>query len=72
MPSNSWTTLTVDCSDAELLGALTGAAPLGGHRSDGDGWSQLRNPEGGIGLNIQAEDAYEPPVWPEQPDTRRR
>ena len=27
---------------------------------------QLRNPDGGIGLNLQAEQAYEPPVWPEQ------
>jgi hypothetical protein len=28
---------------------------------------QLRNPEGGIGMNIQAEEAYAPPVWPERP-----
>jgi predicted enzyme related to lactoylglutathione lyase len=28
---------------------------------------QLRNPHGGISLNIQAEAGYEAPVWPEQP-----
>ena len=33
---------------------------------DGDGWVQLRDPNGGVGLNIQAEDWYEPPVWPER------
>jgi hypothetical protein len=33
---------------------------------DGAGRLQLRNPEGGMGLNIQAEATYEPPVWPEQ------
>jgi hypothetical protein len=34
---------------------------------DGVGWLQLRNPQGGISLNIQAEDTYEAPVWPERP-----
>lgn len=67
-PSIRWTTLTVDCSDAEALGAfysrLLGWAVTA---RDGVGWLQLRNPEGGIGLNIQAEEAYEPPVWPERP-----
>ena len=67
-PSIRWTTLTIDCSDAEALGAfysrLLGWAVTA---RDGVGWLQLRNPEGGVGLNIQAEEAYEPPVWPERP-----
>ena len=33
---------------------------------DGARWLQLRDPDGGVGLNIQAEDAYEAPVWPGQ------
>ena len=68
IPSISWTTLTVDCADAEVLGAFYSRL-LGWEVAarDGVGWLQLRNPEGGIGLNIQAEEAYEPPVWPEQP-----
>ena len=67
-PSISWTTLTVDCSDAELLGVFYSRL-LGWEITarDGAGWLQLRNPQGGIGLNIQAEDMYEAPVWPEQP-----
>jgi predicted enzyme related to lactoylglutathione lyase len=67
-PSISWTTLTIDCSDADVLGAFY--SQLFGWEitdSDGAGWVQLRNPEGGISLNIQAEDTYEPPVWPERP-----
>lgn len=67
-PSISWTTVTVDCPDAEALGTFY-AQLLGWEiiARDGAGWVQLRNPEGGIGLNIQAEDAYEAPVWPEEP-----
>ena len=66
--SISWTTLTLDCSDAEALGAFY--SRLFGWEitaRDGAGWVQLRNPGGGIGLNVQAEDSYEPPIWPEQP-----
>jgi predicted enzyme related to lactoylglutathione lyase len=65
--SISWTTVTIDCSDAEVLGAFYSRL-LGWDISarDGAGWLQLRNPQGGIGLNIQAEDTYEAPVWPEQ------
>lgn len=67
-PSISWTTVTVDCSDAEVLGGFYSRV-LGWQvvARDGAGWLQLRNPEGGISLNIQAEDTYEAPVWPEQP-----
>ena len=68
LPSISWTTLTVDCSDAEALGAFYSRL-LGWDITarDGVGWLQLRNPQGGISLNIQTEDTYEAPVWPEQP-----
>ena len=67
LPSITWTTLTVDCSDAEALGAFYSQV-LGWDITtrDGSGWLQLRNPQGGIRLNIQAEDAYEAPVWPDQ------
>jgi catechol 2,3-dioxygenase-like lactoylglutathione lyase family enzyme len=68
LPSISWTTLTVDCSDAEALGGFySGLLGWEVTARDGVGWLQLRNPEGGISLNIQAEDTYEAPVWPEQP-----
>lgn len=67
MPSITWTTITIDCSDAEALGAFYSQLfSCEITARDGAGWLQIRNPQGGISLNIQAEDAYEPPVWPEQ------
>jgi predicted enzyme related to lactoylglutathione lyase len=64
-----WTTVTIDCSDAETLGVFYSEV-LGWEitAQDGAGWLQLRDPEGGVGLNIQAETSYEPPIWPEQPE----
>ena len=66
-PSIRWTTLTIDCSDAEALGMFYSRL-LGWDvvASDGRGWLQLRDPSGGVGVNIQAEDGYEPPVWPDR------
>jgi predicted enzyme related to lactoylglutathione lyase len=69
IPSITWTTVTIDCADAEVLGAFY--ARLFGWEitdRDGAGWVQLRNPQGGVSLNIQAENTYEAPVWPEQPE----
>lgn len=65
-PSITWTTLTLDCGDADALGSFY-AGLLGWEITarDGTDWLQLRNPDGGIGLNIQAEHAYEPPAWPD-------
>lgn len=63
-----WTTLTLDCSDADALASFY--ADLFGweiNARDGAGWVQIRDPDGGVGLNLQAEDSYEPPTWPEQP-----
>ena len=64
--SVTWTTLTLDCADAEAMADFYSAV-LGWAVTarDGDGWVQLRDPAGGVGLNIQAEPGYIPPVWPE-------
>jgi len=32
--------------------------------TEDEGWVQLANPDGGIGLSIQQEDIYVRPVWP--------
>lgn len=63
----TWTTVTLDCSDAEALGAFYSRL-LGWdiNARDGTGWVQLRDPNGGVGINLQAEDWYKPPVWPEE------
>lgn len=31
------------------------------------GWGQLRDPAGGVHLNIQRETGYERPTWPDRP-----
>ena len=62
-----WTTVTLDCSDAEALGWFY--AEIFGweiNARDGAGWVQVRDPGGGVGLNLQADDSYESPTWPEQ------
>jgi catechol 2,3-dioxygenase-like lactoylglutathione lyase family enzyme len=64
-----WTGVCIDCSDAEEMAAFYGRL-FGGEVSarDGRGWIAMRDPGGGVGLNIQADPAYRAPVWPEQPD----
>lgn len=69
----SWTTLTLDCRDGEEL-AQFWSLLLGWEvvARDGTGWLQLRDPDGGVGLNIQTEVGYQPPVWPEQADRQAK
>lgn len=63
-----WSGVCLDCADADELAAFYGRL-LGWDVTDRDGvgWVQMRDPDGGIGLNFQAEAWYEPPVWPERP-----
>ncbi len=67
MPVARWTGVCLDCRDGDELArfyeALLGWAITA---SDGRGWYQLSPPDGGVGINIQAEPWYEPPTWPEQ------
>ncbi len=68
-----WTTVTLDCSDAEALGWFY--AEIFGweiNARDGAGWVQVRDPGGGVGLNLQADDSYESPTWPEQHGRRAK
>lgn len=61
-----WTTLCLDCADAlQLADFYSGLLGWPISARDGDSWLQLRDPEGGVGLNIQAEPWYRPPLWPE-------
>jgi len=70
-PSFRWTGVCIDCADAEELAAFYGGL-LGWEvtNRDGDGWVAMPDPAGGIGLLFQAEAAYRPPVWPEQPSAQ--
>lgn len=73
MPKLRWTTLTLDCADAVELAEFW-CALLGWDvtaRND-DGWLQARDPRGGVGLNFQADPAYRPPTWPEEPELQTK
>ena len=67
------TGVCIDCRDADELATFYQAL-LGWDvvAADGDDWRQLRSPDGRIGLNIQAEPWYRPPVWPEQHDEQHK
>jgi catechol 2,3-dioxygenase-like lactoylglutathione lyase family enzyme len=70
----------MDCADAEelagfyrrLLGWEVAFRDEPATRQGGSGWISLRNPSGGIGLSFQAEEWYEPPVWPEEPGAQTK
>ena len=57
----------LDCADARELAdfyvRLLGWEIRGG---DGAGWISIGDPTETVHLNIQAEEWYEPPVWPER------
>lgn len=75
-----WTTVCLDCADAEELAAFYGALfgwevtrrDTRHDRAGGAGWINMRDPKGGVGLNFQAEEWYQPPVWPEEPGAQAK
>ncbi len=66
------TTVCLDCLDAHEMarfyGGLLGWEP---GRTEPD-WVILRDPRGGVGLSFQAESAYRPPIWPEEPEAQQK
>lgn len=72
-PMAQWVGLCIDAADAEQTASFY-ASLLGWQitASDGDRWFQLRDPSGGAGINIQGDDQYVPPVWPEAPGEQQK
>ena len=66
-PSIRWTGVAIDCADAEPVARFYEGLFGFEIRELGRRWAQLFDPAGGIHLNIQGEDWYRPPTWPEQP-----
>jgi catechol 2,3-dioxygenase-like lactoylglutathione lyase family enzyme len=60
--------VTIDCADVAPVAHFYERL-LGFEMGDVDPphWAQLRNPAGGVHINIQGETWYEPPTWPERP-----
>lgn len=72
-PTIRWTGVCIDCADAEELALFYSQLfdwPVSAR--DGEGWLQLRGPSGGVGLNIQSEAQYLPPIWPEEPGAQQK
>jgi catechol 2,3-dioxygenase-like lactoylglutathione lyase family enzyme len=66
-PRLTWTRVCLDCRDPAALAEFY-AGLLGWEvTTRSNDWWQLLDPAGGVGLNIQGEASYEPPVWPEEP-----
>ena len=72
MPDGRIVSVTLDCAAVgpvlRFYEALLGMERVA---DDGD-WAQLRDPAGGVTLNVQAEAAYVPPVWPEAPGEQQK
>ncbi len=66
MTTTRWVGLAIDCGDAPAVARFYEAL-LGFKVGElGPRWAQLFDPEGGVHLNIQGEDDYTPPAWPEK------
>jgi catechol 2,3-dioxygenase-like lactoylglutathione lyase family enzyme len=71
-PALRWRGVCIDCADARELADFY-ARLLGWEVSHGaDDWFRVDDPAGGVGLNIQADPQYTPPVWPERPNSQAK
>ncbi len=79
-PVIRWGAVCIDCADAEelaafysrLLGWEITSRDTPDSRQGGAGWILMRDPAGGVGLSFQAEEWYQPPVWPEEPGAQTK
>jgi catechol 2,3-dioxygenase-like lactoylglutathione lyase family enzyme len=70
MTSVRWNAVCIDCSPDDFEAAVSFYEQLLGLEvvDKEPKWAALRVPAGGMGINVQADDAYRPPVWPQAPD----
>lgn len=64
---NRWVGVAIDCADAPPVARFYERLLGFEVRDLGPRWAQLFDPAGAVHLNIQGEDAYVPPTWPERP-----
>jgi catechol 2,3-dioxygenase-like lactoylglutathione lyase family enzyme len=63
----TFSSVTLNSPDPQALGCFY-ARLLGWEiTTDTPGWVMLRNPSGGVGINMHQEDIYVRPVWPAKP-----
>jgi catechol 2,3-dioxygenase-like lactoylglutathione lyase family enzyme len=64
-----WNAVCIDCRPADFertVAFYTGLLGLEVVDKE-DRWAALRDPAGGMGINVQADDDYAPPTWPAAP-----
>lgn len=62
-----WNAVCIDCAPNDFENVVAFYRDmLGLQITDDEGrWAKLRNPHGAMDINVQAEDWYAPPIWPE-------
>ena len=66
-PAVSWNAVCLDCREVEPMARFYERFLGFEVEFREDAWISLSDPHGGVGLNLQADDTYERPTWPEQP-----
>jgi len=71
-PAIALGTVCLDCRDAhEMARFYSGLLGWEPTLTEPD-WVLMRDPGGGAGLSFQAEEAYDAPVWPEEPGAQQK
>ncbi|MFI1016743.1 VOC family protein [Streptomyces sp. NPDC020965] len=71
-PRFSLASVVVDCRDAPALADFYRRLLGWEVRASEPNWVHLRSPDGTLGLSLQGEPDYEPPVWPEAPGRQQK
>ena len=63
-----WNAVCIDCGVADVEAVIAFYVGLLGLEliEQEARWAMLRDPSGGMGINVQAEEWYAAPVWPER------
>lgn len=72
MPIVALGTVCIDCSDAHEMARFYGGLLGWGPTVTEPHWVLMRDPAGGPGLSFQANPTYEPPTWPEAPESQQK
>lgn len=69
-----WNAVCIDCAPGDFEDVIAFYRDMLGLQVEDkeERWAMLCDPEDGMGINVQAEDWYVPPVWPEDVPTQTK